>query len=193
MKRTLYVLAAVLSLSFMIVNCAGAQESLGDVARQKRESKKPSSARVYTNDDFAAARVTAAEPAPTDKAEKADAAAAPKTEDKAEKSEKADVAAAPKAEDKGKLAADLKAKFDEQKKVVTQLEREYDVAQREYRLKVAVYYNDVGNNLRDSKKWAEEDRKQRAELEGKQKAINEAKQKLADIQEQARKAGTRTE
>ena len=195
MRRTLYVFAAALSLLFMIVSCAGAQESLGDVARQQRESKKASSAKVYTNDDFAAG-APAEQPAATDKAEKsekADEAAAPKTDDKAEKSDKADAGGAPKAVDKSKLAADLKAKVDEQKKAVTQLERELDVAQREYRLKVAVYYNDVGNNLRDSKKWAEEDRKQRAELEGKQKAINEAKQKLADMQEQARKAGVRTE
>jgi hypothetical protein len=179
MTRTLNVFAAALSLSFMIVSCAGAQESLGDVARQQRESKKASSAKVYTNDDIAAS-VPAAQPATTDKAEK---------------SEKADAAAAPasKTEDKGKLAADLKAKVDEQKKAVSQLERELDVAQREYRLKVAVYYNDVGNNLRDSKKWAEEDRKQRAELESKQKALNEARQKLADMQEHARKAGMRTE
>jgi hypothetical protein len=177
MKRTLYVFAMALSLSFMIVGCASAQESLGDVARQQRGSKKPGSAKVYTNDDFAAASVPAAQPAATATAEK---------------SGQAD-AAEPKTEDKGKLAADLKAKIDEQKKAITQLERELDVAQREYRLKVAVYYADVGNNLRDSKKWAEEDRKQRAELEGKQKAISDAKQKLADIQEQARKAGTRAE
>ncbi len=68
-----------------------------------------------------------------------------------------------------------------------------DVAQREYKLKVAVYYADVGNNLRDPKKWAEDDRKQRAEIDAKQKALSDAKQKLADLQEQARKAGVRIE
>jgi hypothetical protein len=178
MKRTLYLFGAALSLSFMIVSCAGAQESLGAVARQQRESKKPSSAKVYTNDDIAPATLPAAAPATTEAAEK---------------SEKAEPAAEPKADDKTKRAADFKVRVDEQKKVITQLERELDVAQREYRLKVAVYYSDVGNNLRDSKKWAEQDRQQRAEIEGKQKAINEAKQKLADMQEQARKAGTRVE
>jgi hypothetical protein len=179
MKRTLYLFGTALWLSFMIVSCAGAQESLGTVARQQRESKKPSSAKVYTNDDIAPATVPAA----------AQAAAT----EPAEKSEKAEPAAEPKSDDKAKRAADLKAKVDEQKKVITQLERELDVTQREYRLKVAVYYSDVGNNLRDSKKWAEQDRQQRAEIEGKQKAISEAKQKLADMQEQARKAGTRVE
>ena len=177
MKRTLYVFVTALSLLFMVVSCAVAQDSLGEIARKQRESKKPASAKVYTNDDFAAV-TPAPQPAP---------AAAQ------EKSEKADAAAASSSEDKAKKAADLKAKIDEQKKAITQLERELDVAQREYRLKVAVYYADAGNSLRDSKKWAEDDRKQRAEIEGKQKTINEAKQKLADMQEQARKSGTRAE
>jgi hypothetical protein len=178
MKRTLSVLAAALVVAFTIVTCAGAQESLGELARQQRQSKRPSSARVITNDDIA----MAAAPAP-------EAAA----EAKGEKSDKGEAAAVPSAEDKAKLAASFKAKADEQKKSIAQLERELDVAQREYRLKVAVYYADVGNNLRDSKKWAEDDRKQRAELDDRQKALADAKQKLADIQEQARKAGVRAE
>ena len=174
MKRTLSLLAAAFVVAFTIVTCAGAQESLGELARQQRQSKRPSSARVITNDDIA----IAAAPAP-------DAAA----EAKSDKSDKTDAAAAPSEDDKTKLAASFKAKANEQKKNIAQLERELDVAQREYRLKVAVYYADVGNNLRDSKKWAEDDRKQRAELDDRQKALAAAKQKLADIQEQARKAG----
>ncbi|HEX9121152.1 MAG TPA: hypothetical protein VF840_11490 [Terriglobales bacterium] len=183
MKRNLSLLAAAFVVAFTIVTCAGAQQSLGEVARQQRQSKRPSSARVITNDDIA----MAAAPAPD--------AAAPAAADeaKSDKSGKSDAAAAPGAEDKAKLAASFKAKADEQKKNIAQLERELDVAQREYRLKVAVYYADVGNNLRDSKKWAEDDRKQRAELDDRQKAVAAAKQKLADIQEEARKAGARAE
>jgi hypothetical protein len=178
MKRTLSLLAAAFVVAFTIVTCAGAQESLGELARQLRQSKRPSSARVITNDDIAMAAAPAPEAA---------------VEAKGDKSEKSDADAAPSADDKAKLAASFKAKADEQKKSIAQLERELDVAQREYRLKVAVYYADVGNNLRDSKKWAEEDRKQRAELDGKQKALADAKQKLADIQEQERKLGVRVD
>jgi hypothetical protein len=177
MKRTLSVLAAASVVAFTIVTCAGAQ-SLGELARQQRQSKRPSSARVITNDDIA----MAAAPAP-------DAAA----EAKGDKSDKGEAAAVPSADDKAKLAASFKAKADEQKKNIAQLERELDVAQREYRLKVAVYYADVGNNLRDGKKWAEEDRKQRAELDDKQKALAAAKQKLDDIQETARTAGAKAD
>ena len=173
MKRTLLLLAVALVAAFTIVSSAGAQ-SLGELARQQRQSKRPSTARVITNDDISMA------PAP--------APAAP-AEAKSDTADKTEAAPAPSTDDKTKLAASFKGKADEQKKNIAQLERELDVAQREYRLKVAVYYADVGNNLRDSKKWAEEDRKQRAELDDRQKAIADAKQKLADIQEQARKAG----
>jgi hypothetical protein len=178
MKRTLLMLAVAFVAACTLVTSAGAQESLGELARQQRQTKRPSSARVITNDDIG----MAAAPAP-------DAAA----EAKGDKSDKSDAAAAPSADDKAKLADSFKAKAADQKKNIAQLERELDVAQREYRLKVAVYYADVGNNLRDSKKWAEDDRKQRAELDDKQKALADAKQKLADIQEQARKAGVRAD
>jgi hypothetical protein len=177
MKRILQIVAVALALISGVAIYAGAQESLGELARQQRQSKKPSSAKLYTNDDFAMVP-------------EAPAAAAA---DKTEKSDKAE-AGAPKAgaaDDKVKLAAAFKARADEQKKNIAQLERELDVAQREYRLKVAVYYADAGNNLRDGKKWAEDDRKQRTEIEGKQKAVADAKQKLADLQEEARKAGIR--
>jgi hypothetical protein len=178
MKRTLSLLAVAFVAAFTIVSSAGAQQSLGEVARQQRQSKRPSSARVITNDDIAMATA----PAPEVPAEA-----------KSDKSDKSDAAAVPGADDKAKLAASFKAKADEQKKNIAQLERELDVAQREYRVKVAVYYADVGNNLRDGKKWAEEDRKQRAELDDKQKALAVAKQKLADIQEAARSAGVKAD
>lgn len=187
MKRTLSLLAVALVAAFTIVSSAGAQESLGELARQQRQSKRPSSARVITNDDIAMAAAPAPVIAAEAKGDKSD-----KDKDKSDK-DKSDAAAVPSANDKTKLAASFKAKADEQKKNIAQLERELDVAQREYRLKVAVYYADVGNNLRDGKKWAEEDRKQRAELDEKQKALVAAKQRLDDIQEAARKAGAPSE
>jgi len=188
MKRILHLSVMSFLVAITVVNCAWAQESLGDLARQQRQGKRPSAAKVYTNDDFAMAPTPGAPyPALTDaKPEKTDAepAATPEKSDKAAPAEKTD---------KTKLAAGFKSKADEQKKNITQLERELDVAQREYRLKVAVYYADAGNNLRDGKKWAEEDKKQRAELDSKQKALADAKQKLADIQEEARRSGVSAE
>jgi hypothetical protein len=187
MRRTLTLLAVALVAAFTIVSSAGAQESLGELARKQRQSKRPSTARVITNDDISMAPAPVPAAAAEAKDDKSD-----KGKDKSDK-DKSDAAAGLSADDKTKLAATFKAKVDEQKKNIAQLERELDVAQREYRLKVATYYADVGNNLRDGKKWAEEDRKQRAELDDKQKALAAAKQKLADIQEEARKAGVRAE
>ncbi len=175
MKRTLYLAVLVACALVASASSALAQQSLGDVARQQRQGKHPSSAKVYTNDDFA--------PVPNAPAPAATAAAG------SDKGEKSDA----KPEDKAKMAEEFKAKAKEQKGKIDLLQRELEVAQREYKLKVAVYYADVGNNLRDSKKWAEDDRKQRAEIDGKQKAVEDAKQKLADLQEQARKAGIRIE
>ncbi len=183
MKRTWYLSGMLLVAAMTMASCAWAQESLGDLARQQRQGKKPSTTKVITNDDFASS-APVAPPAAADakagSAEKAEAASAPEKP----KSDK---------DDKAKLAEGFKRRAEEQKKNIAQLERELDVAQREYRLKVAVYYADVGNNLRDGKKWTEEDKKQRVELEAKQKGITEAKQKLADIQEEARRAGVKVE
>lgn len=181
MKRTLFALIAVLLFSSLVVTSAPAQQSLGEVARQQRETPRPSAAKVYTNDDIAPApEASAPAPAPAQTSGTSEkAASAPNAEQKTE--------------DKTKLVADLKGKIEDQKKEIAQLEHELDIAQREYRLKVAVYYADVGNSLRDPKKWAEQDRQQKAEIESKQKAINQAKQKLAELQEQARKAGVRAE
>lgn len=178
MKRILYVMAGLV----LVCGTIASAQSLGDVARQQRQEKRPSSKKVVTNDEIPMVETPAATPAAAD---------AEKTA-KGEHADKAEAGAA-KPEDKVKQADALKAKAEEQKKNIAQLERELDVAQREYRLKVAVYYADVGNNLRDSKKWAEEDRKQREEIENKQKSLNDAKQKLSDLQEQARKAGVRAE
>ncbi|MGZ4839640.1 MAG: hypothetical protein ACXVZR_13915, partial [Terriglobales bacterium] len=102
MKRIMQIVAAALALISGVAIYAGAQESLGELARQQRQSKKPSSAKLYTNDDLAMAP-------------EAPAAAAA---DKTEKSDKAE-AGAPKAgaaDDKAKLAAAFKARADEQKK-----------------------------------------------------------------------------
>ena len=177
MKRFGYLVALAL-VCFCI--SAAAQDSVADAARQNRQAKKASAAKVYTNDDFGTA------PPPP-------AVTTTDTTDKVAKAEKAEPAEAPKpkADDRDKLTASYKAKADEGKKNLAQLEHELDIAQREYRLKVAVYYADAGNSLRDGKKFAEEDKKQKEEIEAKQKAVAEAKQKLADLQDEARKAGVK--
>ena len=93
-----------------------------------------------------------------------------------EKSEDAD-------KDKTAKAAEWKQKVEEQKKSVADLEREVSLMEREHQVRVATYYADAGNQLRDSKKWFEDDHA------AKQKGLADARQKLDDLQENARKAG----
>lgn len=76
-----------------------------------------------------------------------------------------------------------------QKDQIDLMSRELDVAQREYQLRAAQMYADVGNRLRNSSEWDKQDADYKVKIADKQKAIDEAKQKLEDMTEEARKAG----
>jgi hypothetical protein len=69
------------------------------------------------------------------------------------------------------------------------LTRELDVLQREYQIRAAAMYGDVGTRLRNSAEWDKQDTQYKQQIADKQKALDEAKQKLEDLQEEARKAG----
>ena len=152
---------------------AAAQQSLGEVARELRKDKKEP-AKVYTNDNLPSGTPISVTGtlAPAEKKTEGEAAAEPVP-----------------AEERKKAEADWRGKIAGQKKEVTQLERELDVMQRENKLRVAIFYSDAGNRLRDEKKYAEDDRKYQADLASKQQALGAARGKLDDLREQARKAG----
>jgi hypothetical protein len=94
-------------------------------------------------------------------------------------------AASKKADDAKEWADKIAAQKDQ----VDLLSRELDVTQREYQLRAAAMYADVGNRLRNSAEWDKEDTQYKQQIADKQKAIGDAKQKLDDLQESARKAG----
>ena len=96
--------------------------------------------------------------------------------------------AAPK-EDPTKSADKIKDDVQRQKDEIARLQRELDISTREWKLRQAAYYADAGNQLRDPKAWADQERKYNDETSQKQQALADAKQKLDDLQEQARKAG----
>lgn len=166
----------------LLTGTVAAAQSLGDIARKQRQQKKPAAARVVTNDDLATATTfnngaasTGIEEKPADAADK-----------------KATDSTLPSPEEKARLAAEWRAKLDEQRNAVALLEREVDVFQREYKLRVTAYYADAGYRFRDQRTWGEQDRKYQDEIAAKQKNLADARQKLEDMQEQARKAGTPT-
>jgi hypothetical protein len=94
-------------------------------------------------------------------------------------------AASKKADDAKEWADKIAAQKDQ----VDLLSRELDVTQREYQLRAAAMYADVGNRLRNSAAWDKEDTQYKQQIADKQKAIEDAKQKLDELQESARKAG----
>ncbi len=80
-------------------------------------------------------------------------------------------------------------RLSEQQKQIDLLGRELDVLQREYQVRAAAMYADVGNRLRNSADWDKQDTQYKQQIADKQKAVDDAKQKLEDMQEEARKAG----
>ncbi len=80
-------------------------------------------------------------------------------------------------------------KLAQQKDQVDLMNRELDVLQREYQIRAAAMYADVGNRLRNSSDWDKQDAQYKQQIADKQKAIEDAKQKMDDLEEEARKAG----
>jgi hypothetical protein len=174
-----------------------AGQSLGDYARQVRKEPdaKPKK-KVFDNDNLPkedklsvvgnapAPGAEAAAPAESKPAESANAAPA-----KAE-------AGAPPADTSKMDQAQKEAAWKQwgdrlkaQQETIDLLTRELDVAQREYQIRAAAMYGDVGNRLRNSADWDKQDAQYKQQIADKQKALDDAKQKLEDLREEARKAG----
>ena len=177
MKRIFVLL--IVCVWLLALSASG--QSLGDIARKNRANKKPSTGAKVVIDNDTIPTAQPAEPArEKDKAEGAEGDA--KKEDGKSKSDQSKDAAKSGSED-------WKAKVESQKKEIAQLQRELDVSEREAKLRAAAYYADAGTQLRDPARFKLESENQQAEMDSKKKAIEAAKQKLADLQEQARKAG----
>jgi len=80
-------------------------------------------------------------------------------------------------------------KLTTQKEQIDLLARELNVLQREYQIRAAAMYADVGNRMRNAADWDKQDADYKQQIADKQKALDDAKQKLDDMQEEARKAG----
>jgi hypothetical protein len=184
---------------------ASSGSALGDYARQMRKGSAPATKpKVFDNDNLpkedklsvvgtpsqAAVDTTAktgdttAAPAPADANSQAPAGdAKPVTPNTAVKSQEQDDAA--------KQAAwkQWGEKINAQKDAIDLAARELDVLQREYQIRAAAMYADVGNRMRNSADWDKQDADYKQKIADKQKAVEDAKQKLDDMQEDARKAG----
>jgi hypothetical protein len=174
--------------TLLLLGISGAAaQSLGDYARAVRKDKaEPSStSRHYDNDNLPTSQpLSVVGPPPA-----ADANAAPEAEDAKPKSSEKAAAANPADAERQKAAEDWKTKIDEQQKKLDSLNHDLDLAQREYRLRVATQYDSEGNRIQNAGQWGKEDAQYRTDTEAKQKAIEAAQQELNDTQDQAHKAG----
>ena len=174
--------------TLLLLGISGAvAQSLGDYARAVRKDKaEPSStSRHYDNDNLPTSQpLSVVGPPPA-----ADANAAPEAGDAKPKSSEKASAANPADAERQKAAEDWKTKIDEQQKKLDSLNHDLDLAQREYRLRVATQYDSEGNRIQNAGQWGKEDAQYRTDTEAKQKAIETAQQELNDVQDQAHKAG----
>ena len=182
---------------------SSASPSLGDYARQVRKSPGNSAKpKVFDNDnlpkdDKLSVVGKAAEPNETPseaKPEEAPTAAPAGGENKPGAESKTTTAGTqgnPNKEQTDKEAAwkQWGDRIAAQKDQIDLLTRELDVLQREYQIRAAAMYADVGNRLRNSADWDKQDAQYKQQIADKQKALDDAKQKLDDMQEDARKAG----
>jgi hypothetical protein len=197
MKRIEYIgLGFVLALStVLLASLAGAQSassapdqsSLGDYARKvRKDPATKAKPKVFDNDNLPVDdKLSIVGPAP----------AAADANDKSAAADSKDAAAKPAAsadDEQAKKKALWKSwqdKLTAQKDSIDLASRELDVLTREYQLRAAVVYADVGNRMRNSAQWDKEDAEYKQKIADKQKGVADAKQKLEDMKEEARKAG----
>lgn len=182
-------------------------QSLGDYARQiRKENGTPAKPKVFDNDNLPKQDTLSIVGTPTpaqdtasgqktddSSASSSTSGGSAKTESNAGTEDKSAANSAPSApEDEAtkqaawkQWAERLKAQQDQ----IDLLNRELDVLQREYQLRAAAMYGDIGNRLRNSADWDKQDANYKQQIADKQKAVDDAKQKLEDLQEEARKAG----
>jgi hypothetical protein len=183
--------------------------SLGDYARQiRKDPGAKTTPKVFDNDNLPREdklSIVGQTPAPANdnsaegktaqagSASPAAGEAKAATEAKNGSEAKAPLTGAAKAPDddsaKAAAAKQWSDKIAAQKEQIDLLARELDVLQREYQIRAAAMYADVGNRLRNSADWDKQDAQYKQQIADKQKAVEDAKQKLEDMDEDARKAG----
>ena len=194
MKNIKYLgLGFIIALSAVVLGAAAAaqstssvpdQSSLGDYARKvRKDPAAKAKPKVFDNDNLPTNdKLSVVGPAP----------AADATQKPADSKDAAAKPAASADEEQAKKQAAWKAwqdKLTAQKDSIDLASRELDVLQREYQLRAAAMYADVGNRMRNAAQWDKEDADYKQKIADKQKALEDAKQQLDNMQEEARKAG----
>jgi hypothetical protein len=198
-NRTLCLSVASSLLLALCMTAAGTaqDDSLAAQARQVRKNKATTQTRTFDNDNLPREdklSIVGTPQPPADANPPAAAAGAASTTTDASSKDKAanvsdNVSAKDAAAKKQAEWSQWKDRIIAQKDAIDLSQRELDVTEREYKLRMAAMYADVGNRLRNSGQWDKEDADYKTQIEAKRKALVDAKQKLEDMQEEARKAG----
>ena len=202
MKRIVYLwLVASVMAGVMVTLAAAQSQSLGDYARSVRKQKGQKAPNTKKFDDDTLPKtdtLSVVGPPPTQssgdsvstKPQGQDGDQPAKTGQDGKADQKTGVQPAKdEAAQREKANKEWEKKFAEQRSQIELLTRELDVVQREYRLRAAAMYADVGNRMRNSAQWDKEDTDYKQKIADKQKTLDDAKQKLEDMKEEARKAG----
>ena len=172
------------------------QSSLGDYARKvHKDPATKAKPKVFDNDnlpkDDKLSVVGDAAPVAAPDNPSADASGAAAVADNKAGSD--NKSAAPSAqEEQARKQAEWKMwqdKLSAQKNAIDLAARELDVLQREYQLRAASMYADVGNRMRNATQWDKQEADYKQKIADKTKAVEDAKQRLDDMEEEARKAG----
>ena len=195
MRRIGCMLAVSVVMLASATLAAAQSESLGDYARAARKEKRPAAKLVYTNDNLptnTTISVVGPPPATEEKLAEENPAAKSSEEKPAPKETKeAKEATVSKPSETPAPGSEQPSQdqFAAQKKTVADLAHELDLLQREFKLQVANYYADAGNELRDQKNWLDQEAKFKSDIADKQKQLDDAKAQLQEMEEAARKAG----
>lgn len=159
-----------------------AQQTLADRARELRQQKRTPAAneKVYTNESLNLRPAPSIGDKPADT--KADAAKKDAAADSDEEEKTPD-------EQKAELATKYRTDITKAQEELATLQRQLDIASRENKLRVAQFYADAGNRLRDEKRFVEEQNKTLADIADKQKRIGEITATLERLRSEARRAG----
>jgi hypothetical protein len=167
------------------------QSSLGDYARKVHKDPSVKTApKVFDNDNLPKDDKLSVVGQPAESTDTASLDSSAKTDAAADgKDGKAAIAPQDDQTKKQAAAKVWQDRLTSQKNAIDLDSRELDVTQKEYQLRAAAMYADVGNRLRNSAEWDKQDADFKQQIADKQKALDDAKQKLDDLQEEARKAG----
>ncbi len=198
MKHIKYIgLGFVLALSTLLLSSLATaqsttsspeQSSLGDYARKvRKDPATKAKPKVFDNDNLPVDdKISIVGQTPATAAPAADAS------QKSADSKDKDSSAKPADDEQAKKKAAWKGwqdKLTAQKDAIDLAGRELDVLTREYQLRAAAMYADVGNRMRNETQWDKQEAEYKQKIADKAKAVEDAKQKLDDMKEDARKAG----